>query len=202
MSDRDRIDLLYQISRTLLSRQIRAYNPNLINIFGWDLAVLKMWSRRHIMEDRALLVMLLTGCRVSEVSTIKMLKIKDEIVIIIKCKKQHKDRVMHIGAESILTGLIPITLANATMEVSQKQLSRYLHKHYPDILPGKDFNGHKACHVLRYMYIAILAECFDLSYSEIRSIMCWSEDEMVETYLEYLKYMRASCIKTDLTKNQ
>lgn len=202
MSDRDRIDYLYQLSRTLCSRQIYKYDPTMINVFGWDLIVQKMWSRRHTMEDRALLVMLLTGCRVSEVNTIKVLRIKDEVVITIDCKKQHKQRVMHIGADSVLTTLLPITPAYAIMEPSQKQLSRYLHRNYPELLPDKDFKGHKACHVLRYMYIAILSECFDLYFKDIQSIMQWSEDDIVETYLGFLRYIRATREKRGLTVTQ
>lgn len=202
MPDRYNINLLYQISRTLCSRQIHQYESTLIDVFGWDVIFRKMWSRRHTMEDRALLVMLLTGCRVSEVDTIKVKHIKDETVIIIDCQKQHRSRVMHIGSDSVLTALLPITPAYAVMETSQKQLSRYMHRNYQELIPDASFRGHKACHVMRYMYIAILSECFDLSHHMIQGIMQWSEEELVDTYLEYLKYMMSSGIKRGLTLEQ
>ena len=198
MSTQAMINLTEQIKATLGQCPVKRSDPTLITNMGWDRIAQKMWERRHTVEDRALLVMLLTGCRVSELNSMKVLNIRGSMLINIECKKQHTIRLLHVTQDSILLGLLPITPEFMVSEVTQKQISRYIKRHYPEIIPGEDFSGHKACHVLRYMYIAILAECIGLDSETITMMMRWSSEELVEQYLKYLLYITEVLNKKNL----
>ena len=198
MSTPAMINLTEQIKATLGQYPVKRSDPTLIINIGWDRIAQKMWERRHTVEDRALLVMLLTGCRVSELNSVKILNIRGSLIVNIDCKKQHVCRLLHVTQNSVLPELLPITPGFMVSEVTQKQISRYIKRNYQEIIPGEDFTGHKACHVMRYMYIAILAECIGMDYETITKIMHWSDEELVEQYLKYLLYITATLSKKNL----
>lgn len=179
-------DFLEQLSLILPQSYKKYSNNNIMWECGVCYAYTSALMHSHQLDNKVILIMMLTGCRISEVNNIKVERYGKGKHIQIYCDKQKLVRHIITPENHILNELLPLVHHGAHVIVDEKEITRSIQKNYKELLPSPAFKGHRGCHIMRYIHVAGLYYGLSVNEMDIMHWLGWSDPKLVNTYLEYI----------------
>jgi hypothetical protein len=128
--------------------------------------------------------LLLTGCRISELTTIKSMWINDNVIITLYCAKQHLTRKI-----SINKGFSDIVLndffGRGYVTQNEKEFNRRFKKIYPELQKvAKIKRINEGSHLCRHIHCCTAFYGCGALQEEITRQFMWANDKMIDEYLK------------------
>jgi integrase len=146
----------------------------------WD-----YWSDQRFFRTCSLIM--LTGCRISEIPSIGYGNTPDGMVIHLYAKKQRVERYI----ETTLKACETVGLMNfhkGTPTLTEREFNRRFKRYFPSLKTiAKDHKILSGSHVFRHLFVSALVGVSGRSEADVMNLMKWSNKQLMLDYTALLR---------------